>query len=253
MSNYISPIDTDYGIGTILSNFDTNYILHVITDSLNMKFRPFDGPMPNMVDVLERQFQLILSNAPDYRDEVENTRIETYKEIINIISNYYSLQFRGDFDSMQPIDIYSIARTLYDIFIAKFTEYMLDFFTHYIISNSDGIATYLKNSETTNKPKDQGIFNSKNYIDPNFALIFANINQVIYNMAAYDISFADLITYFLNKSSETILNLFVDCGDIYKNYYANHIIDQRYAPDVITNIKLRLQSYSYAAIKVQGE
>ena len=56
-------IDTDAGIGNILSNLDSDYILHVVEDSLSKskKFRPFDEPMPNMVDIWERYFIEILN------------------------------------------------------------------------------------------------------------------------------------------------------------------------------------------------
>ena len=41
MNSYTGSIDTDMAIGTILSNFDSAWIMHSIQDSLNMKFRPF--------------------------------------------------------------------------------------------------------------------------------------------------------------------------------------------------------------------
>ena len=117
MSN-IGTIDTDAGIGTILSHFSTEYINHVIDDSLNMKFRPFDGAMPNMVDVLERQFQSIAANSKDYLEKISDVRIESYKEIIYKICSYYNLTFVGDFESMNPQEIYGIAHILYDVFIS---------------------------------------------------------------------------------------------------------------------------------------
>ena len=52
MNSYTGSIDTDMAIGTILSNFDSAWIMHSIQDSLNMKFRPFNDPMPNFVDIL---------------------------------------------------------------------------------------------------------------------------------------------------------------------------------------------------------
>ena len=38
MNGYMGSIDTDAGIGTILSHFDSEYVNHIIEDSLNMKF-----------------------------------------------------------------------------------------------------------------------------------------------------------------------------------------------------------------------
>ena len=130
MNGYMGNIDTDAGIGTILSHFSSEYIDHVIDDSLNMKFRPFDGPMPNMVDILERNFLSISNNAKDYQEKVSDVRIETYKEIIYKICNFYNLSFTGDFDSMTPEEIYGVCHIMYDIFISRiFSEGVSDLCT----------------------------------------------------------------------------------------------------------------------------
>lgn len=244
-------IDTDAGIGTILSYFDTNYINHIILDSLNMKFRPFDGPMPNMIDVLERQFLGITSNAPDYRDKISDVRIETYKEIINMICNYYGLLFAEDFDSLTSEEIHGIAHCLYDIFISRFTDYMINFFVSYIINNAIDISNYLKLDETAIKPKESGMYAPKNFVDEKFILIHANVNKVIYNMAGYDINLQQLLNYFVDQNTAMRLgSLLVDNGDIYKTHYASYILDQRYQAGVLTNIKLKLQAQTQEAMQI---
>lgn len=252
-NGYFGSIDTDAGIGTILSNFNSEYVNHVISDSLEMRFRPFDGSMPNMVDVLERQFLSVLTNAPDYADKIKDVKTETYKEIIMIICNYYNLSFISDFDSIEPSEIHGIAHTLYDIFVARFTEFAIDFFVSYIVNNADSIVSYLKASENANKPKESGLYSPKNFIDQKYILIHANINQVIYNMAGYDISLQQLLQYFLDPvSCDRISNIIVDNGDIYKNFYACFITDQRYSANLLTSIKLKLQSRTQEALSVIG-
>ena len=248
--NKNSSIDTDIGIGTILSNFNSEYINHVITDSLNMRFRPFDGPMPNMVDVLERYFVSIEVNAADYKDQVKEVKEKTYQEIITIICNYYNLTFTGDFDNMELYQIFGTAHTLYEVFISRFTEYMIDFFVLYIINNSDSIISYLKQDDRYVKPKETGLYSPKNFIDQKYIIIHANINQVIYNMAGYDIGLDQLLKYFLNNEGLFIASMLIDNGDIYKNYYACFIKDQRYSASVLTNIKLKLQSKTQEAINI---
>ena len=104
MNGYMGSIDTDAGIGTILSHFDSEYVNHIIEDSLNMKFRPFSEPMPNFVDILNRQFDMILTAGPDYREKIEFTRQETFKEIIEAICSYYGLSFTESYDNITPIE-----------------------------------------------------------------------------------------------------------------------------------------------------
>ena len=253
ISNYkisTSSIDTDAAIGTILSHFSTEYINHVISDSLNMKFRPFDGAMPNMVDVLNRDFVAILANSPDYIEKVEDVRLETFKEILDIICSYYNISFNGDFGSMNIEEVYGITRIMYDIFVSRFTDYMINFFVSYIINNADSIYTYLGTDPNTKKPKETGAI-AKHYIDPKFIIIHANVNQVIYNMATYDIPFSVLINYFVdNITANRINSLFSDNNDIFKNHYASYILDQRYMAGLLTNIKLTLQSRTLEATNI---
>ena len=252
-STFLNTIDTDMGIGTILSNFNTNYINHVIDDSLNMKFRPFDGPMPNFVDILERQFNAVLINTPDYQEKVNEVRVETYKEIILKICTFYNISFVYDFDSLSMQELYGIAHTMYDIFISRFTEFMFNFFVSYIVNNSNSIFQYLKNDENAIKPKETGAYAPKHFIDSKYILIHANVNKVIYNMAGYDISLHTLLNYFLDANSSARLgSMLVDNGDIYKYHYASYILDQRYTANIMTNIKLKLQSRTQEAINLIG-
>ena len=243
MSSFANSIDTDGAIGTILSNFSTEYIMNVIEDSLKMKFRPFDNPMPNYVDVLDRNFKGILEAGPDYKDKICDVRDKTYIEIITMICRYYQIDFIGNYDNLNPIELYSVAHTMYDIFISRFTDYMIDFFIRYIIDNSENIyaklvADGLVKEDAVNK--DQVIYR---YIDPKMMSIHQNLNRVVYDMCAYDISFETLIQYFTDRQTATfMLTLFEDTGDIFKNFFAIYVTDQYHTADVLTSIKLKLQS-----------
>ena len=119
MNGNINSIDTDAGIGTILSHFDTNYINHVIDDCLQMRFRPFDAPMPNYVDILEREFVAIKANAKDYIDNINEVRSETYREIISKICNFYNLSCTISLENISDDELYGIAHTMYDIFVSN--------------------------------------------------------------------------------------------------------------------------------------
>lgn len=242
MNNYSNTIDTDIGIGSILSNFDTAYIMHTVQDSLNMKFRPFSEPMPNYVDILERQFNSILDHAVDYKEKINETRVETYQEIIQCICGYYGLVFTTPFEEIPPQELFGIAHTIYDVFVSRFTMYMIDFYIRYIINNTDSICAYLNNDPDVRKIKDkENVY--RGYIDPKFLLIHQNLNKVVLNMTTYDIPLNVLFSYFFDSSySDRMSQLFEDTGDIYKNHYAIYLLDQRYMADVLTVIKLELQA-----------
>jgi hypothetical protein len=242
MNNYSGSIDTDMAIGTILSNFDSAWVLHTVQDSLNMKFRPFNDPMPNFVDILNRQFTVTLNAGPDYADKIEDTRTQTFIEIIQTICGYYGLVFTEDFNNISNIELYGIARNLYDIFISRFTDYMVNFFTSYIINNMNSIYAYLYNDETVKKPKEKDIPQGF-YVDPKFMLIHANLNKIIMNMTTYDISLKTLLQYFTDPNiAQRLGELLQDTGDIYKYHYAVYLNDERYMASLLTCVKLSLQS-----------
>ena len=239
----IGMLDTDQALGTILGNFSSEYILHVVEDSLSLKFRPFSDEMPNICDILERQFAAIYANAPDYQDQISYTRNETYQEIIRIICRYYNLEFTEPFEDIEPNELYGIARTMYDIFIARFSMYCISFFTRYIVDNKESIYNMINNDPEALRPKEQA---KKMVDDAMMILIHANVNNIILQMPAFDISLEILLQYFCDPMTFSRLNsLLVDKGDIYKNHYASYIANPKTTAEMITAIKLELQSLTY--------
>ena len=125
---------------------------------------------------------------------------------------------------------------------------MINFFVSYIVNNADSIYAYLHKDENARKPKEAGMYSPKNYISPKYILIHANVNQVIYNMVGYDISFQEMLNYFLGPViGQRIGTLFVDTGDIFKTHYASLVLDQITSAGVLTNVKLKLQARTIEA------
>lgn len=252
MNSYSRSIDTDMAIGSILSNFDSAWVIHSVEDSLNMKFRPYGEPMPNFVDILNRQFDSVTDAGPDYKDQIEQVKLETYKEIIQIICSYYGLRFEEPFEQISPVELYGIAHIMYDIFISRFTDYMINFFISYIITNMDSIYSYLINDETIKKPKEKDM-PVKNYIDPKFYIIHSNLNKIIFNMISYDITLDTILGYSVDRNTAMRLSqVLSDTGDIYKTHYAIYLQDNRYMADLVTSIKLRLQSRTQEAYSIKN-
>ena len=248
MENYSRSIDTDAAIGSILSNFESAWVMHTVQDSLNMRFRPFSEPMPNFVDITNRQFAAILEASPDYTEQVTITRDETFREIINTICDYYNLGI--DLDNISSVELFGIAHILYDIFVSRFTDYMVDFYIRYIMINIDNIYAYLAADETIKKPREKDM-PVKSYIDPKFQLIHANLNKVILNTTSYDIPLQSLLSFFVDQPTAARLGMILsDKGDIYKNYYASYLQDQRYMAELLTCIKLKLQSRTQEAYEI---
>ena len=259
MDNNFNSISTDYGLAAILSNFESDYIIHIVQDSLTMRFRPFNtSPMPNIVDIYQRNFLDIEANSDEsYIEQIESVKHDTYEEILNVICDFYNISINIDFSELSGDRLYSIARIIYDIFVCRFSENFINFIVRYIIYNSDAIYSYLDKQEDTIRPKEVGQFDGKYYLDNKFILIHANLNNIVYNMVSYDISLDDLLKYFLdNKTYNEFSNLFVENVNVFKNHFAIYITDPVYQAGVLTNVKLQLQKQTVNMSKVldnQGE
>ena len=241
--DYFGSVDTDAGLATILSRFDSQYIVDVVTDSLKMRFRPFNLPMPNMVQIIERNFQLVYEMSPDYKEKIDQCKIDTYREFINIICNFYNLTYSEEIASMDMATLHSFAYMLYDTFISRFTEHMVDFFSGYIIQNVDSIIAMLDSNPNTIRIKDNTMYQSKQFNDPKWILIHQNVNNILYSMTSFDITLADMIRYFIPdpNMSEWFSGLIADNGNIYKNHYCIYIANETTAPSVFTEVKFALQ------------
>ena len=242
-----SNIDTDYAIGTILSRFDSEYITGVIQRSIESRFRPFSEPMPNMVDVLARQFKGVLDNSPDYADKVLSVETQTYQEICQMICNYYNLEFDQDNDQLYGNTLRTFAHIMYDIFVARFTDYIIQFYTSYILRNIDYIYNYLCDIDGIKKARENSAQAQKMYTNPKFALVHSNLNLVIINMASYDISLQELLSYITDyNTASMICNFVADKGDIYKYHFASYVLNKNTMSGILTSVKLQLQSQTIA-------
>ena len=145
----LASIRSDNALSSILSNFDSNYIINTIRDSITMRFRPYESPLPTLGSV-ENSFQTILNNVdPTNLEKVRTVREKTYEEIVTEICNYYGVSFNQDAN----IDIYSSAYWLYDFFVNNFTEHFFTFFTRFILINKSYLYQSL-NLEAFKKEKD---------------------------------------------------------------------------------------------------
>lgn len=231
-------INIDNAVASILSNFDTDYIINVVEDSLEMKFRPYSQPMPNIVYSYEQYFRQYLDAFESNVDEIRTVRERTYLEIIEIICKHYSIQFVA-IDQ----DYYTTAYYLYEVFVSRFTNNLIKFYTNYIIKEKDFIYDNF-NLGDTKKNKDSAVLYSKKiFSDTKLALIHANIDEVIDRIQGFDISLP--VFYDMNYEDKSIVAYLMsvtrDIGDLYNTHLVKYAIDPHTRPDLITSIKLYFQ------------
>lgn len=235
----LASIRSDNALTSILSNFDSNYIISTVRDSINMRFRPYESPLPTLSS-FENSFQAILKNVdPTNLERIQMVREKTYEEIINEICNYYYISFNQD----SNVDIYSSAYWLYDFFVNNFTEHFFHFFTKFITVNKSYLYQSL-NLESLKKEKDSStVYSKKLFPDQELGLIYTNMNIVLDNIVCFDITLEQIIEYsnLPNHVKQFFYNTVKDINsDIFKRCYVS-IYNSPYRTDIITNIKLRLQ------------
>lgn len=227
-------INTDRDISTILSNFSTEYISDYMYNALTKyKFRPFNTRMPNFPYILEQNFIGIKDNYSGEQFElIEQTRLKTYQNIIEIICEQYNLVITTD---IPDEFLYSVAYILYQIFVSEFSDNLIGFFIRYLTSNKESLINALTDEQRAIK----STYSKKAYNQQNDIIVYENIDNILDIIATLDI---DLRTYLLftgGESAAMIANYISDTTDIYKNHLASYIKHPDTRIDMITSIKIR--------------
>ena len=83
----ITNINIDNQLAGILSQFGDDYVMDIVKDSINNRFRIYDLPRPNIANAFEITFKDLTDGFTSNTDEILNTRNRVYNNIINIICN----------------------------------------------------------------------------------------------------------------------------------------------------------------------
>lgn len=232
----VAGLSTDYEITTILGNFSEDYIRNIIGSALEYKFRPFGLRSPDYPFILKRQFDNIRTHSTGHDDEIREKEDETYFNVIKVIAEYYNLSI--DLNQLDTEDIYTLCYYIYKIFCEEFTDRMVNMITNYIIYNKSALAENIKNNpDTTTTTKTN--YSDSMYHDPDYILIYDNMQYVLQLVASLDISFEHLIELLADTTSANyICRYMTDNGDIYKNYVASYILNQVTSTEVLSAVRL---------------
>ncbi len=238
-------INTDTEVAEILSHFNSEYVLNVVRDSLLIKQNFYPMSPPNIVQAFEANFKTMQSTFPGSYDEIEDVRIKTYKEIIDILCNECQLQF-NDIEQ----DYYSTAFYLYSFLLSDFTTCLLTFFSNYIVKEKNalydtiGLNNMKKNKDTST------IYSKKVYKNSKLAIINANLECVVDNICMYDIPLNTILSnIYTDKNIIKHIELVVGpIVDFFKYVYVP-IIQSEIKPLFLTNIRFMIQKISNELIE----
>lgn len=248
MSNFTANsnmynINTENEVAVILSHFESNFIFDIIKDNLQKKYNYNYISAANIAASFEQNFKNIktMYNSSEDVNQIENVRISTYKEIINIICTEYQLQFNDSGD----LDYYTAAYYLYDFLVSNFSKNMISFFANYIYKERNSIYEIL-NLNNMKKNKDSStLYGKKMYKDIKLAVINANLEYVMDNICVYDISLQNILsTVYTDKNIIIYLNNIISpIYDFFKLSYVP-VMQSQLKPIVLSNIRFEIQKLS---------
>lgn len=238
----LTSISTDKAIIDILNNFSDDFIENIIEESLKYKFRPYNTRTPNHPYVFEQQFKGIYENYEgDRKDLIDEKRHDTYMKIIDILCDHYNFAITTD---IPEESLYSLTYILYQIFVTEFTDRMINLFSNYIYMNREALLNSMSDEQKSIKTT----YAKKLYSDSkdqNIITLYDNMESVFNIVAGIDVPFYNLIALLSDNNTANFVASFIsDCGDLYKYHYASYLINFSHRTDMMSNIKLKLVSYT---------
>lgn len=237
----ITNANIDNQLAGILSQFSNDYILDVVDDSLNNRFRLYDLPMPNIIASYETNFKQLTAGYSSNVEEIASTRQRVYLSIIQKVCDFYNLTFNPSDDTT---DIYSIAYWLYDFLVANFTNNMINFYVSYLIADRDALDNNMGLSQMRRENDTVYSYSKKIFKDPKLAAIHADLEYVIDQIGTFDISLNNILYYVYMSNpaiGEFIASNVSDTQNFFKDQYESYIVNSKHAADILVYIKLGLQ------------
>lgn len=250
VNSRVFDIAAEGELANILSHFNTEYIYSSLKTNIAQRTNKHSNiiQMPNFVAAIEQDFAYLNNTYKSESSDIMQTRIETYKNIIDILCKEYNLTFNDDGN----IDYYSAAFCLYDFLVCNFDTYVINFYTNFIIQEVNslydlmGLGTIKKNKDTSS------MYAKKMYEDPKLAAIASNLASVLYQMSGIDIPFFTILSYTVIDPQKNFLYYIVSPnGDFFKEVYSAYILNEVALPLNVTNIRLELQKRCGAQTPVE--
>lgn len=245
MSGFIASntynICAENEISIILSHFNSEFIFDVIKDNINKRFQYCQLNMTNIPASFEQHFKQLQATFTGDIDSIEDTRIDTYKQIINILCTESGLQF----NEYAVTDYYSAAFYLYNFLVSNFVNNLVSFFANYIIKEKNnlyeslGLVNFKKNKDSST------LYAKRIYKNTKLAIINANLDYVIDNICVFDIPFELLLnTIYQDKNAVKYLSSMVTpLYDFFKTTYVS-LVQSGLRCILLTNIRMEIQRLS---------
>ena len=244
-------VATENELAEVLSHYSSEFVFGILDKAMKSRYESVPlTTMPNVVAAWEQNFKAIIAQYGEGSTaEVVRVRNDTYMEIINAICREFHLNFTID----DNVDLYSAAFHMYNLFVCGFFDNMTSFFANYIFKERSNIYDSL-NLQDYRKNKDSStIYGKKVFKDIKFAIVNANIDMVISQICATDFKFHFIISTIFGANSDLTkyyLSIISAQDDFFDRAYKS-ILNSDIRPEVVTNIRFRLQEMASANDQIE--
>lgn len=238
-------------LATVLSAFNPQFIYDTIVNKLNTRFTYVVSTVNgNVVQACDQNFKYIKATYPYNLTDINAVEAETYQEIVKILCDFYKISYKlpeyEDTDAQRSMYFF-IAFYLYDFLVGNFFNYITQFYANYLIANKDAIYQSM-GLDKFKREKNSSISYAKQvYTDPKIAAISANIIHVVKNMASFDITVQDILTYVYGRQDIVVPIAQIISNIDYDFFRTMYVVPQEIEAILYTNIRLQLQSLTNIA------
>lgn len=242
INNKEYEIQANNQLSVILSQFEANYIMDIIEDTLTKQFNTFDlnGP-PNAVASFETMFRELYATYPADHTNIDDSRNEVYRDIIGTICRHMGM----DLQETEGMDLYTMAYYLYDFFVAHLNNYLVTFYDRYIQAEKHNLYAGF-NPEEIKKNKDMGSTYSRIAFgdDEAIAMIVSNLPRVLQSLRQMPIPDDYIYRTIYGSQNEHIVQLFTQ--NIFPRtsvfgIFNMILFNERLYPTIVTHIRMAIQ------------
>ena len=225
---------------SVISHLNEFSIIDITTQSYNQRF-DFEMVLPitNLPATIEQTFKQTEQLYPNDIEELERTKNSLYRSILNTISSCSNCVFEDVDDSI----LYGLVYYVYDFFISNFKQYIIMFFSNYIIKEKNSIysemnlSMYKKEKNLTTK------YGKTNYNNPKIAIIISYLDKILTNMSTFDISFENILSnIYSDNNIINLLNNNISCDNFYLNHYISILNMPWVRQSIISNIRFNIHN-----------
>lgn len=253
--NTVSSIISENELTYVLSKFDSDYILDMITCQLNtMTALNYSSNKINAIFSLDTKYKdecLKYFNNPEIINGLKADRFESYMEIIDFISNYFNIDV--DRGNIMDDNIYFLTYYMYDLFVHYYTN-MVNFFVSYILKNKSNIYEMYDLAQYKKDKDSSTLYNKKVYVDSKLAIIVSHLESIIRNIANLDITFDEYLKTIYNDEPNVVISIlsYIRPRDNYfKNMIYKILNDINSNLTLISDVRMQLSNYSTVNITIE--